>query len=248
MESHSKTVLVIDDEKATLTMFRLFLQAYGYDVVIAEDGKSGLDLAREKKPAIVFTDLKMPEMDGFEVLKRIKKNAPGTEVIVITGHGDMDLVVQALNLEATDFINKPIKRAALDAALKRAEKRLRHPLPCSGRLDFQMENDVGVISVEGTLRRDNRQALLKMAERACDLKPAGILVRFAEHAAFDGAGIGELINGLSAIRKNGQTVAVAGLSENFKVISEMVGLTRFAVIYDTTEAAMKALKPEAPAL
>lgn len=246
MESPNRTVLVIDDEKATLTMFRLFLQAYGYNVVIAEDGKSGLDLARDKKPAIVFTDLKMPEMDGFEVLKQIKKNDPGTEVIVITGHGDMDLVMQALNLEATDFINKPIKRAALDAALKRAEKRLRHALPYSGKLDFQVENGVGVITVEGTLRRDNRQMLLKMAESACSVKPAGILVRFADHAAFDGAGIGELINCLSIIRKNGQPAAVAGLSENFKVISEMVGLTRFAAIYDSAEAAVKALKSEAP--
>ena len=91
-----KTVLVIDDETATLTMFRLFLNAYGYSVMTAENGETGLELLREHHPGIVFTDLKMPGMDGFEVLKQIKKTAPETEVIVITGHGDMDQVVRAL--------------------------------------------------------------------------------------------------------------------------------------------------------
>ena len=80
----TKTVLVIDDETATLTMFRLFLNAYGYTVMIAEDGNTGLGLVREHRPDIVFTDLKMPGTDGFEVLKQIKKMAPRTEVIVIT--------------------------------------------------------------------------------------------------------------------------------------------------------------------
>jgi YesN/AraC family two-component response regulator len=105
-------------------MFRLFLNAYGYSVLTAENGETGLRLVREHHPGIVFTDLKMPGMDGFDVLKQIKKTAPETEVVVITGHGDMDHVVRALNLDATDFINKPIGRSALDAALKRAEARL----------------------------------------------------------------------------------------------------------------------------
>jgi DNA-binding NtrC family response regulator len=121
------TVLVIDDESATLTMFRLFVNAYGYTVLTAENGETGRQLVRDRHPDIVFTDLKMPGMDGFEVLKQIKKRSPRIEVIVITGHGDMDHVVRALNLEATDFINKPIGRSALDAALKRAEA---HLAPC----------------------------------------------------------------------------------------------------------------------
>lgn len=93
-----RKVLVIDDEKATLNMFRLFLGAYGYRVFLAENGKAGLDILKREKPQIVFTDIKMPGMDGFEVLKRIKQREPMTEVIVMTGHGDMDLAVEALNL------------------------------------------------------------------------------------------------------------------------------------------------------
>ena len=112
-----KPVLVNDDEIATLTLFGLFMDAYGYSVVTAESGKDGLRLVQEHNPAIVFTDLKMPGMDGFAVLKQIKKSSPGTEVIVITGHGGMDQLVRAPNLGATDFINKPIGRGALEEAV-----------------------------------------------------------------------------------------------------------------------------------
>ena len=82
-------ILVIDDEKPTLGMFLLFLKAYGYEVLLAENGSQGLEIFEAESPAIVFTDVKMPGMDGIEVLDRIKSQAPETEVIVITGHGDI---------------------------------------------------------------------------------------------------------------------------------------------------------------
>ena len=117
-------ILVIDDEKATLSMFRLFLEAYGYRVLTAQDGASGLEIFKSEKPPVVLTDIKMPGMDGLEILKKIKEINPKTEVIVITGHGDTDLAEQALKLNALDFIPKPIKKEALDAALKKAKNRL----------------------------------------------------------------------------------------------------------------------------
>ena len=118
-------VLIIDDEKPTLTMFRLFLEAYGFEVLTAENGEEGIMVFEKEKPCIVFTDIKMPGMDGFEVLKQIKISAPEAVVIVITGHGDKELAQKALDLEATDFINKPIQKEALDAALARAKEKLK---------------------------------------------------------------------------------------------------------------------------
>ncbi len=118
-------ILVIDDERATLAMFRLFLEAYGYTVLTAENGTQGLEVFKKERPPIVLTDVKMPGMDGFEVLQQIKEMDSDSEVIVITGHGDMDLAIQALNLNASDFINKPIQKEALDVALRRAEERLK---------------------------------------------------------------------------------------------------------------------------
>ena len=117
-------ILAIDDEKATLSMFRLFLDAYGYSVYTAENGAEGLEIFRNEKPAIVLTDIKMPGIDGLAVIQQIKQVAPQTAVIVITGHGDTALAEQALALNAVDFISKPIKKEALDAALEKARKKL----------------------------------------------------------------------------------------------------------------------------
>jgi DNA-binding response OmpR family regulator len=237
----TKTVLVIDDETATLTMFRLFLNAYGYTVLIAENGDAGLRLVREHRPDIVFTDLKMPGIDGFEVLKQIKKEASRTEVIVITGHGDMDQVIRALNLDATDFINKPIGRGALDAALRRAEARLgsdRH-----GEPPFQVESkdDVGVLTIHGTLSGQHKARLLALAGGALTSGIKGLVVRFDDYSAVNGAGIALLTRLITEVKSTGTPVYIAGLSENFKAIFEMVGITRVAPCVDTLETAVLAI-------
>lgn len=117
-------VLLIDDEPGIRRMMTLDLTADGYQVATAEDGASGLEAFRRYRPEIVITDLKMPGMDGIEVLRRLKQESPETEVIVITGHGDLDLAVQSLQLEASDFITKPVSEAALSVALSRAAQRL----------------------------------------------------------------------------------------------------------------------------
>jgi YesN/AraC family two-component response regulator len=125
-------ILVIDDEKPTLSMFRLFLDAYGYAVLTAETGAEGLEIFKKEKPAIVITDIKMPGIDGLTVLQRMKDIDPTVAVIVITGHGDTDLTKQALDRNATAFINKPIKKEALDAALKKAKVQLSLPRNSNG--------------------------------------------------------------------------------------------------------------------
>jgi YesN/AraC family two-component response regulator len=125
-------ILVIDDEKATLSMFRLILDAYGYSVYTAENGAEGIEIFRKKKPAIVLTDIKMPGIDGLAVLQQIKEIAPQTAVIVITGHGDAALAEQAAKMDAVDFISKPIKKEALDAALEKARAKLGRARPDEG--------------------------------------------------------------------------------------------------------------------
>ncbi len=119
-----KRLLLVDDEPGIRKMMSLDLSSDGYKVFTAEDGAKGLELFDRKKPSLVLTDLKMPGMDGIEVLRRIKEKSPDTEVIVITGHGDMELAIRSLQLDASDFITKPINPEALDVALERAHKRL----------------------------------------------------------------------------------------------------------------------------
>ena len=115
-------ILVIDDEESIRKLLKISLTHKGYEVITAEDGEKGIEAFQAERPPLVITDIKMPGIDGIEVLKRIRGLNPDTRVIVITGHGDMESAIEALQFEASDFINKPITDKALSVALKRAEE------------------------------------------------------------------------------------------------------------------------------
>ncbi|MFO8111600.1 MAG: response regulator [Desulfosalsimonadaceae bacterium] len=117
------TIVLIDDEKDIQEVVGITLEDAGYIVHAASDGRAGLQLVREKTPEIVVTDIRMPVMDGIAVLEAVKKEMPDTEVIIITAFADMDLAIRALQLDASDFVTKPLNNEALHLALKRAIQR-----------------------------------------------------------------------------------------------------------------------------
>jgi PAS domain S-box-containing protein len=117
-------ILLIDDEPDIVRVLGISLKADGYEVIPALSGAEGLEAFAKDKPEIVITDIKMPGMDGIEVLEKIKSLDPNTEVIIITGHGDIDNTIEALKYGASDFINKPVRDEALSIALKRAKEKL----------------------------------------------------------------------------------------------------------------------------
>ncbi|UCD91343.1 MAG: hybrid sensor histidine kinase/response regulator [Desulfobacterales bacterium] len=119
-----QSILLIDDEEGIRKVLGIYLSDMGYQVFLAENGEQGSRIFRKEKPPIVLVDIKMPGMDGIELLRIIKEEIPDTEVIMITGHGDMDLAIKSLKLEATDFVTKPINDDVLEIALKRAHERL----------------------------------------------------------------------------------------------------------------------------
>jgi signal transduction histidine kinase len=120
----SYTLLLVDDEAGIRNVLEISLTDMGYEVHSAANGEAALQMFKELHPQIVLTDIKMPGMDGIALLEHIKKIDSETEVIMITGHGDIDLAIQSLKLEATDFITKPINDAVLEIALKRARDRI----------------------------------------------------------------------------------------------------------------------------
>ncbi len=119
-----RKTLLVDDEPGILRVLGISLADRGYEVLTASNGEEALDIFRKSQPEIVLTDIKMPGIDGIQLLRKIKEELPETEVIMITGHGDMELAIQSLKHEASDFITKPIHDEALDIALKRASDKI----------------------------------------------------------------------------------------------------------------------------
>ena len=119
-----KSILLVDDEEGIRKVLGISLTDMGYHVITAENGQEALGIFKKECPAIVLTDIKMPEMDGIELLRRIKEHDPDTEVIMITGHGDMELAINSVKYEATDFVTKPINDDILEIALQRAQERI----------------------------------------------------------------------------------------------------------------------------
>jgi signal transduction histidine kinase len=119
-----KRILLVDDEQDIRDVLDLTLSDMGYEVFEAEDGDEALRVFRDVRPPIVLTDIKMPNMDGIELLQKIKREDPEAEVVMITGHGDMDLAIKSLKYEATDFITKPINVHVLEIALQRVRDKI----------------------------------------------------------------------------------------------------------------------------
>lgn len=117
-------ILLVDDEPGIRKVVGITLADMGYDLIEAANGDEALELFRQHRPPLVLTDVRMPGTDGLELLRRIKEESPATEVILVTGHGDMEVAVAGLKLGACDFISKPAGPDALEVAISRAAERI----------------------------------------------------------------------------------------------------------------------------
>ena len=144
-------LLIIDDERSIRNTLREILADEGYTIEVAENGKQGLEMAQNQAFDLIFSDIKMPEMDGMEVLKALKNGENDengdatlngeTPIVLITGHGDIETAVQALKMGAYDFLLKPLdlnrilittKNALESKSLKQETKQLRKKVASKG--------------------------------------------------------------------------------------------------------------------
>src|SRR3989338_9448571 len=114
------TILVVDDEKNTREGIKPILESWDYDVVLAENGKAALELMKEDCPDIVLADLKMPEMDGIELLNTVKRKYPQVIFIVLTAYGTVQTAVSAMQDGAYYYLTKPVNFEELELILKKA--------------------------------------------------------------------------------------------------------------------------------
>ena len=113
-------ILVIDDEAAIRDSMKMILEYEGYEFLGAANGQEGLSFVEKASPDLVFLDIKMPGMDGLEVLGRIKATNETLPVVIVSGHGTIDTAVEATKKGAFDFIEKPLSRDRIDVTVRNA--------------------------------------------------------------------------------------------------------------------------------
>lgn len=124
-----KKILIIDDENLVRSVINIALTNKGYKVYEADNGKTGIQMFIDIDPDIVITDVNMPEMSGIEVTKNIKENKVDADVVIMTGYGTEELIIEALRVGASNYINKPVDFKELfnildSIILKRENRRL----------------------------------------------------------------------------------------------------------------------------
>ncbi len=112
-------ILIVDDEKNTREGLRWALESHADEVTIAEDGEKALLLLGDHPADLVISDLKMPKMDGMELLQHVKEEYPESEFVILTGHGTVETAVEAMKLGAFDYLMKPVNLEELGLLIKR---------------------------------------------------------------------------------------------------------------------------------
>ena len=120
-------ILFVDDDRMILDMVHEYLSEVGCRVEVVDNGVTALQMIKDHPFEIVFTDIKMPDIDGLELLSAIKEYRPETEVIIVTGHGSMESAIQAMKFGSYDYLQKPFKLNVLKIVIDRIveEKKLR---------------------------------------------------------------------------------------------------------------------------
>src|SRR3989338_4021199 len=113
-------ILVIDDEELVRWSLSGEMQRAGYQALVAEDGERGLALFREGRPDLVVCDLRLPKMDGMEVIRQIHETDRETPVIVLTAHGSIESAIEAMRLGAFNYITKPFDAPELLLNIRKA--------------------------------------------------------------------------------------------------------------------------------
>ena len=117
-------ILIIDDERSIRNSLKEILADEGYDVEVAENGAQGCAMVEKEKYSVIFCDIKMPEMDGMEVLDRLTQMGIDAAVIMISGHGDIDTAVDCIKRGAFDFIQKPLDLNRILITIKNATEKV----------------------------------------------------------------------------------------------------------------------------
>ncbi|WP_347490685.1 sigma-54-dependent transcriptional regulator [Desulfoscipio sp. XC116] len=183
-------ILIVDDEEHMCWALDRAMRQEGYQAIVAYRGQQGLDLIREESPALVILDLRMPDMDGMEVLKEAKAINPKLPVIMLTAHGTIETAIEAMKMGAADYITKPFDLDELKLVIKQ------------NLLLSQLETEVTFLRSELTSKYDNIVGQSKIMQE---------IIALIEKVAHSNASV--LITGESG---TGKEVAAVAIHNNSK--------------------------------
>ena len=147
-------VLVVDDDPGILDLMAEFLQGLGIEVRVARDGAEALQVFWAERPPLVITDLKMPGMDGLELMKAIKEASPRTEILIVTAHADVGSAIQAVQEGAFDYLPKPFNLGAVGRRVTQALERHRLVVQAETLLqELELRVEVRTAALEESQRR-----------------------------------------------------------------------------------------------
>lgn len=114
------SVLIVDDQRGMCESLQMLLRMEGFDAEFTTDAREAIARVARSQPDVIITDMRMPEVNGIELLQAVKTNSPATEVIIMTAHATVDSAVNAMKLGAFDYIMKPFKNEAILTKIRRA--------------------------------------------------------------------------------------------------------------------------------
>ena len=126
MSKHAKRILVVDDEENARIALTKLLSNEGFLVESVANGFEALNYLRQQDVNLIITDINMPEMNGITFLKELNKSFPKSNVIMVTAYGGVESYIEAMNLGAFEYINKPVKIEELKSILKKIFKETTH--------------------------------------------------------------------------------------------------------------------------
>ncbi len=141
------TILLMEDETNVAKGLKLVLEEEGYQVDWAETGRQAMELFRQKRYDLLLADLRLPDIDGMEVIKEVKHDRPDTGVIVITGYSTVSSAIEAMKLGASDYLQKPftddeVKAAIQEALVRQATPAVQPRVLPAPEVDLKLQREV----------------------------------------------------------------------------------------------------------
>jgi len=186
--------LVVEDDFPSRELLRIFVEKEGHGCLTAEDGKPGYELFKKHSPDVIISDVRMPQMNGVELLETIRKISKDVIIVFVTGHGNEDLALRALELGANNYIKKPIDLSELKVLLKRYDtiiqtKSIESNIPelvTSRDFELEIESDLNLVQSIANYLVDKTGSLFEAKEKIrIELGLTELLLNAIEHGNWE---------------------------------------------------------------